>query len=386
MQPAARLNNVPMYVFAAHGARLRKLQSEGLDVIRLDIGQPDMPPPDFIIEALERSLQDPKKHGYAGYAGTPALKQAIANYYQDRFGVYLDPGSEILPLLGSKEGLANIALAWLDEGDIAIVPDPGYPTYQMGAKLAGAEVYFAKLEPELGWLPDLKAIPKDVAARARLMWISYPNNPTGAVAPLSFYEEAVAFCRENAILLCSDLPYAEVSFESHRPHSALEVPDAKDVTLEFNSMSKSHNMAGWRVGMAVGNPVAVAALLQTKSNIDSGIFRPIQDAAAVGLAHDRTWMDARNAEYQKRRDMILETIRPMGLEAETPQASLYIWGKVPPGYTSRGFADKVLMETGVSITPGDAYGPSGSGYVRISVGQETDTIETALDRLQTLEL
>lgn len=373
-----------MYVFAAHGARLRKLAAEGLDIIRLDIGEPDAPPPSFIIDELERSARNPKHHGYAGYVGTPELKKAIADYYQRRFGVTLDPGPEVLPLIGSKEGLANIALAWLDPGDLALVPDPGYPTYQMGAKLAGADVHFMPLEERLGWLPDLSAIPEDVARRARMMWVCYPNNPTGAVAPLSFYEEAVDFCRRYDILLCSDLPYADVCFDGYRAPSALQVPGAKDVTLEFNSLSKSHHMAGWRVGMAVGNAVAVKALLQTKSNIDSGIFRPIQDAATVALNGDSAWMEERNREYQRRRDLVLETVRAIGMEAETPQASLYIWAKPPKGYTSVEFADKVLLETGVSFTPGDAYGPSGAGYIRISIGQETPLIEEAMRRLRRL--
>ncbi len=375
-----------MYVFAAHGARLKKLAAEGLDIIRLDIGEPDAPPPDFIIEELSRSARNPKHHGYAGYVGTPQLKQAIAEYYQRRFGVTLDPGPEVLPLIGSKEGLANIALAWLDPGDIAIVPDPGYPTYQMGAKLAGADVYFMPLEQRLGWLPDLAAIPAEVADRARLLWISYPNNPTGAVAPLSFYEEAVDFCRRHDILLCSDLPYADVCFDGYAAPSVLAVPGAKEVTLEFNSLSKSHHMAGWRVGMAVGNAVAVKALLQTKSNIDSGIFRAIQDAATAALNGDPAWMEERNRQYQERRDMVLETVRAIGMEAETPKASLYIWAKPPAGYTSVAFADKVLLETGVSFTPGDAYGPSGAGWIRISIGQETALIEEAMRRLRSLPL
>lgn len=386
MRPANRLDSVPMYVFAAHNARLRKLAAEGLDILRLDIGEPDAPPPDFIVEALGVSARNPKNHGYAGYGGTPELKKAMADYYRRRFEVDLDPGSEVLPLIGSKEGLANIALAWLDPGDLALVPDPGYPTYQMGAKLAGAEVAFMPLERHLGWLPDLSAIPSAIADRARLMWISYPNNPTGAVAPFSFYEEAVAFCRQYDILLCSDLPYADVCYDGYRAPSVLAVPGAKEVTLEFNSLSKSHHMAGWRVGMAVGNPVAVKALLQTKSNIDSGIFRPIQDAATAALNGDASWMEARNAEYQRRRDMVLETIRAIGMEADTPQASLYIWAVPPKGYSSIEFADKVLLATGVSITPGDAYGPSGAGYVRISIGQATAKIEEAMARLRALEL
>jgi len=371
-----------MYVFAAHGARLKKLAAEGLDIIRLDIGEPDAPPPAFIIDELDKQARDPKKHGYAGYGGTPELKQAIAAYYQRRFGVDLDVATETLPLLGSKEGLANIALAWLDPGDLALVPDPGYPTYQMGAKMAGAEVYFTPLERRLGWLPDLEAIPAEVAQRARLLWISYPNNPTGAVAPFSFYKEAVAFCRRHDILLCSDLPYADVTFDGYEAPSVLAVPGAKDVTLEFNSLSKSHHMAGWRVGMAVGNAVAVKALLQVKSNIDSGIFRPVQDAATVALNCDDSWMVARNAEYKQRRDLILETIRSIGMTAETPKASLYVWALPPQGYGSIEFADKVLLETGVSFTPGDAYGPSGAGYIRISMGAEMKKIEEAMARLR----
>jgi LL-diaminopimelate aminotransferase len=382
MKPAKRLNDVPMYVFAAHGARLRKLAAEGLDIIRLDIGEPDAPPPAFIIDELDKQARDPKKHGYAGYGGTPELKQAITGYYKRRFGVELDPVSETLPLLGSKEGLANMALAWLDPGDLALVPDPGYPTYQMGAKMAGADVYFTPLERRLGWLPDLEAIPAEVAQRARLLWISYPNNPTGAVAPFSFYKEAVAFCRRYDILLCSDMPYADVTFDGYEAPSVLAVPDAKEVAIEFNSLSKSHHMAGWRVGMAVGNAVAVKALLQIKSNIDSGIFRPVQDAATVALNCDEQWMVARNAEYKQRRDLILETIRSLGMAAETPKASLYIWAKPPEGYTSVEFADKVLLETGVSFTPGDAYGPSGAGYIRISMGTEIAKIEEAMARLR----
>ncbi len=375
-----------MYVFAAHGARLKKLAAEGLDIIRMDIGEPDAPPPAFIIDELDKQARDPKKHGYAGYGGTPELKRAIADYYQRRFGVTLDPVSETLPLIGSKEGLANMALAWLDPGDLAIVPDPGYPTYQMGAKMAGADVFFTPLERRLGWLPDLEAIPADVAQRARLMWVSYPNNPTGAVAPFSFYKEAVAFCRRHDILLCSDMPYADVTFDGYVAPSVLAVPEATEVAVEFNSMSKSHHMAGWRVGMAVGNAVAVKALLQVKSNIDSGIFRPIQDAATVALNHDSAWMAARNAEYKERRDLILETIRGLGMVAETPKAGLYVWALPPAGYGSVEFADKVLLETGVSFTAGDAYGPSGAGYIRISMGTEMPKIEEAMARLRKMAL
>jgi len=371
-----------MYVFASLGARIRQLQAEGVDIIRLDIGSPDMPPPDFITEALYHSAQNPRHHGYAGYFGTPALRQAIVDYYARRFGVELDTATEVLPLIGSKEGIANFALAWLDPGDLALVPDPGYPTYRMGSYLAGAETYTLPLLAENDFLPDLDAIPDDVADRARLLWLNYPNNPTGAVAPLEFFERAVAFAQRHSLLICHDAPYIEICFDGYQAPSLLQVPGAKEVAIEFNSLSKSHNMAGWRVGMAVGNAKAIGALLQVKSNIDSGIFRPIQDAAVAALNGDQGWLAERNTIYQQRRDMILNTLKEVGIHARRPKASLYIWAETPAGYSSAAFADKLLQEAGVSVTPGTAFGQHGEGYLRISLGQETKRIEEALDRLR----
>ena len=382
MRPADRLNHVPMYVFAALGTRIRELQAQGLDVIRLDIGSPDMPPPDFVIEALHRSATNPKHHGYAGYFGTPALRQAIADHYARRFGVELDVATEVQPLIGSKEGIANLALGWLDAGDIALVPDPGYPSYRMGTSLAGGETYALPLLAENDFLPDLDAIPDEIASRARLLWLNYPNNPTGAVAPLEFFERAVAFARKHDLLICHDAPYTEISFDGYQAPSLLQVPGAKEVAVEFNSLSKSHNMAGWRVGMAVGNAQAISALLQVKSNIDSGIFRPIQDAAVAALNGDQSWLAERNAIYQMRRDMVLKALKEMGIQAHRPKAGLYIWAETPPGYTSAAFADKLLREAGVSVTPGSAFGQHGEGYLRISLGQDTERIREALDRLK----
>ncbi|MBC8447205.1 MAG: LL-diaminopimelate aminotransferase, partial [Chloroflexi bacterium] len=381
MQPADRLSRLPMYVFASLGARIRALQAEGLDVIRLDIGSPDMPPPDLIIEALHRSALNPDHHGYAGYLGTPALRQATADYYAQRFGVALDPASEVLPLIGSKEGIVNMALAWLDPGDLALVPDPGYPSYRMGSYMAGGEAYAVPLLAENDFLPDLDAIPGDVADRARLLWLNYPNNPTGAVAPLEFFERVMAFARQHDLLICHDAPYTDIAFDGYQAPSLLQVPGAKQVAVEFNSLSKSHNMAGWRVGMAVGNAAAINALLRIKSNVDSGIFRAIQDAAVVALTGDQGWLAERNAVYQRRRDMILATLEEVGLRARCPQASLYIWADVPQGYTAADFADKLLRETGISITPGTAFGQYGEGYLRISLGQDTGRIAEAMDRL-----
>lgn len=382
MQPADRLSQVPMYVFAALGARVRALEGEGRDIIRLDIGSPDMPPPDFIIEAMYDSARNPQHHGYAGYFGTPALRQAIADYYGHRFGVALDAGTEVQPLIGSKEGIANIALAWLDPGDLALVPDPGYPSYRMGAYLAGAETYTLPLLAENDFLPDLNAVPKDVADRARLLWLNYPNNPTGAVASMEFFEQAVSFARRHDLLICHDAPYTEICFQGYRAPSLLQVNGAKEVAVEFNSLSKSHNMAGWRIGMVMGNATAIAALLQIKSNIDSGLFRPIQDAAVAALSGDQGWLAERNAVYKQRQDMVLETLKKVGIRARCPQASLYIWAETPAGYDSAGFADKLLQEAGISVTPGTAFGQQGEGYLRLSLGQDTERVREALDRLR----
>jgi LL-diaminopimelate aminotransferase len=386
LHPARRLESVPPYVFATLAARLKALEAQGLSIIRLDMGSPDGPTPDFILRSLERSAADPRHHSYAGYLGTPALRQALVDYYATRYGVSLSVSDEVLPLLGSKEGIANMAFAWLDPGDLALVPDPGYPTYRMGAAMAGAEVCDMPLLPENGFLPDFSAIPQDVAARARLMWLNYPNNPTGAVATPEFFAGAVDFCRRHDILLCHDAPYSDVCYDGYRAPSLLTVPGAKDIAIEFNSLSKSHNMAGWRVGVAVGNRTAIQALLQIKSNVDSGIFLPIQDAAVTALTGDQSWIEERNEVYQQRRDMLYDLLaNRWGLQVALPQASLYLWPHVPAGYTSASFADKVLLSTGVSLTAGSEFGPHGEGYVRVSVGQTTERVAEAIARLQQLK-
>ncbi len=383
MRSARRLDSLPLYVFATLDAKLKALRDRGVDVIKLDIGSPDGPPPEFVVQALYHSASDPTRHGYAGYAGTPRLRQAMVDYYGRRFGVTLNVANQVLPLLGSKEGIANMALAWLDPGDLALIPDPGYPTYAASVAMAGAQAYCMPLTAAKQWLPDLDAIPDEVARQARLMWLNYPNNPTGAVAPLAFFEKAVDFCRRYDILLCHDAPYADVCFDGYVAPSLLQVPGAADVAVEFNSLSKSHNMAGWRVGMAVGNATAVAALLQMKSNMDSGIFLAVQDAAVAALTGDQSWIEARNGEYQRRRDALYEVlVRDLGLEVELPAASLYLWPRVPAGYTSAEYADKILGATGVSLTPGSAFGAHGEGYLRISLGQTTERVMEAVDRLR----
>jgi LL-diaminopimelate aminotransferase len=386
MRAARRLDSLPEYVFASLGAKLKALEAQGLTIIRLDMGSPDGPPADFIVEALAESAATPTNHGYAGFTGIPQLRQAVVDYYASRFGVTLEVASEVLPLIGSKEGIANMAVAWLDPGDLALVPDPGYPAYRMGAFMAGADVYYVPLEEEHGFLPDLDAIPTEVARRARLLWLNYPNNPTGAVASIDLFEAAVHFCRRHEILLCHDVPYADVCFDGFRAASLLSVPGAKDVAVEFNSLSKSHNMAGWRIGMAVGNRDAIRALLQVKSNVDSGIFLPVQHAAVAALTGDQGWIQARNQEYQTRRDLLYDlVVNRWGLRCNKPTAGLYLWPRVPSGYSSADCTQKVLLDTGVSMTPGSAFGPHGEGYFRISIGTATDKVLEAVERLQRVQ-
>ena len=385
MRVAKRVSTLPPYVFAKLGRRILEMKSEGRDIIRLDIGSPDLPPPDFVIDALNRSLQDASRHGYGGYYGTPQLRRAMAVYYERRFGVQLNPDSEVAPLIGSKEGIANVALAFVDPGQTVLVPDPGYPTYSLGTKLAGGEPVRMPLLEQNDFLPDLEAIPEAVAQSAKIMWLNYPNNPTGATASLEFFEGVVAFARRHGVLVCHDNPYCDVVFDGYTAPSILQVPGAMDVALEFNSLSKTYNMAGWRVGMAVGSAVAVEALARTKTNIDSGIFLPIQDAAEVALTGDQTWLAERNSIYRGRRDLILDTLRDLGIPASESRASLYIWARVPKEYSSAEFAGRLLEDASVSVAPGSAFGPHGEGFVRISLGMSTERIGEAMERLRRFE-
>lgn len=381
MKIASRIENLPPYVFATVEKRIAEQQAKGVDVINLGIGSPDLAPPKHIVDALYQSALRANTHGYAGYYGTPALRKATADYYGRRFGVELDPNTQVRPLIGSKEGLANVALAFIDQGDIALATDPGYPTYRMGALMAGGDSYSLPLRQENGWLPDLDAIPGDVLARATLLWLNYPNNPTGAVAPLSFLREAVDFAAAHDLLICYDNPYCDVTFDGYQAPSILQAPNAMDVCIEFNSLSKTYNMAGWRVGMAVGNAQAIEALTTIKTNIDSGIFRPIQDAATVALTGDQNWLAERNAIYQRRRDAILGWLPKMGMSAQVPRGGLYVWAKTPEGVDCEAYALHVLEKVGVWMTPGTAFGEYGAGYLRLSMCVGEDRLIEAGERL-----
>jgi len=380
MQPSQRAQNIPAYFYAGLNKKIVELNAQGADIIRLDAGSPDLPPADHWIDVLKQSADDPTKHSYGGYIGQPHLRQAIATYYQRRFGVEL-ADSELVPLIGSKEGLVNLHLAWLDPGDLSLTPDPAYSVYRYAPLLAGGHSEQFKLLPERNWLPNLADIPTASAKAARMLWLNYPNNPTGAAAPLEFFAEAVDFCRQFDILLCHDAPYVDVTFAGYRAPSLLQVPGAKEVAIEFNSLSKTYNMAGWRIGMAVGNPVAVEALTKIKTQVDSGIAKPIQDMAAAALTGDQSWVGQRNSIYQQRLDLCLPALRQMGLEADTPQGGFYIWLRVPTGYNSGQFHDKLLEEAHVSSTPGHVFGQNGEGWLRLSLVAGPARLTEALNRI-----
>lgn len=381
--PAQRTLNLPGNFFAALEARITEMQNAGREVIRLDIGSPDLAPSPEIINSLVQSAQQPGHHGYQPHVGPQALRQAWAETYHRLHQVELDPRSEILPLLGSKEGIFNFSMAWVDPGDVVLVPDPGYMTYTRGALFAGGQPYFFPLLPEKHYLPDLQAIPGDILKRAKLLWLNYPNNPTAAVATLDFFEQAVAFARQHDLLLCHDAAYTQVTFDGFRAPSILEVPGARQVAVEFNSLSKAYNMAGWRAAALVGNAQAIQPLFRVKTNLDSGHFLPVLHASIAALRGDQSWLAERNAQYQQRRDLVVEALRRIHLPVETPLASIYVWSPVPAGWKSADFVSDMLEKTGVSLTPGTIFGERGEGFVRIGLTTDTPQLAEAMRRLAT---
>ncbi|NDJ62129.1 MAG: aminotransferase class I/II-fold pyridoxal phosphate-dependent enzyme [Chloroflexi bacterium] len=382
-QPANRLEQLPAYPFAALNQRVRAMNAQGLDIISLDVGSPDQPPPDQAVAALAESARNPKHHGYSGYKGTAEYREAVARYYQRRFGVSLDPEREILPLLGSKEGIVNLSLAYLDIGDLSLVPDPSYPAYAMGARLAGAEIHWLPLDEANDHRVDLAHMSPEVASRAKMLWVNYPNNPTGATIGLEDYRQLVAFCAAHDILLASDNPYVDVTWDGYSAESPLQIDGALEHTVEFMSLSKTYNMAGWRLGAAIGSAQAIQALLQVKSNFDSGHFRAVYDAGIAVLNHvDADWIAARNHVYQQRRDRLMAALPQIGLRAQPSKGSLYLWACVDQG-DGLAYAEAALTGARVSLAPGGFYGASGSRHVRISLGVPDERFDEAIDRLKT---
>ena len=371
MQFAKRIEKLPAYLFAEISKKIAEKRAQGVDVISFGIGDPDLATPDHLLDALQTASRDPANHRYPESEGLPELRQSIARWYQRRFGVEVDPDKEVLPLIGSKEGIGHIAFCFIDPGDVALVPDPGYPVYAVGTLLAGGEPYFLPLTEENDFLPDLDSIPEEIARKAKLLWLNYPNNPTGAVADLEFFERAVAFATHHGLAVLHDGPYSEVAFDGYRPVSFLQAEGAKDVGVEFHSLSKSYNMTGWRIGMAVGNRDIINALMRLKSNLDSGIPQAIQRMAIEALEGPQDCIEEHNRIYERRRDRLVGALSKLGLRLRPPKASLYLWARVPEGTTSVQFAARLLDEAGVVVTPGIGYGPTGEGYIRLSLRYRT---------------
>jgi len=378
---ARRIENLPPYLFVEITKKIAEKKAKGEDVISFAIGDPDIPTPPHIIDKLCQAAQDPVNHRYPESEGLPELRQAIADWYQKRFGVSLDPDKEVLPLLGAKEGIAHVALCFIDPGDIALVPDPAYPVYSIGTMLAGGKPYYLPLSEKNNFLPDFNSIPEDIVKRAKLLWINYPNNPTGAVADLDFFNRTVRFAHQHDLAVCHDAPYSEVAFDDYQPVSFMQADGAKEVGVEFHSLSKSYNMTGWRIGMVIGNATMVNALKTVKSNMDSGIPQAIQYAAIEALRGAQDCIQEHNAIYQRRRDLVVDMLNDIGLEAKPPKASLYIWAKVPEGYTSVDFTADLLEQVGVVVTPGVGYGKNGEGYVRLSLTVPDAGLVKGLSRL-----
>jgi LL-diaminopimelate aminotransferase len=387
MQVADRLLKTPPYPFAELGRLKRKAIEEGVDLIDFGIGDPDQPTPGHIVEALRKAALDPATHQYdESGRGLPAYRQAVVSWYRQRFGVDLDPDRDVLRVIGAKEALAHLAWAVLNPGDIALVPDPAYPVYNVASMFAGADVYRFPLVESADYLPDLDAIPGDALERARLIYLCYPNMPTGAVASLDFYRSLVDFARARDVLVCLDMAYSELYYDGQKPHSLLEVDGGKDVAIEIHSLSKTYNMTGWRLGFAVGNADALDTLEKLKSNVDSGAFFAIQEAGVAALAGPQDCVDQMRQIYQKRRDLLVDGLGEVGWNIPKPPATCYVWGPVSGGYTSAQLAEALLRDAAVLAQPGSAYGDHGEGYVRFSLTvqgeQQEERIVEAVDRIK----
>jgi LL-diaminopimelate aminotransferase len=382
MRLANRIDKIPPYLFTAISRKIAEKRAAGVDVITFAIGDPDIPTPRHILDSLHEAAEDPANHRYPESDGLPELRRAMANWYEKRFGLTFDPDKEVQPLLGSKEGINNVALCLVDPGDVVLIPNPGYPPYTSGTIFAGGEPYYMPLLEENGFLPDFSAIPEDIARRAKLLWLNYPNNPTGAVADLAFFEEAVQYAKQYDLAICHDGPYSEVAYDGYKPVSFLQAEGARDVGIEFHSLSKSFNMTGWRIGWAIGNPTLIDALFRVKDNLDSGISQAIQRMAITALEGPQDCIDEHNAIYQRRRDLLVDALRSCGMRVQAPKASLYVWARVPEGFTSADFAARVIEDIGVVLTPGSGYGQYGEGYVRLSITTPDDRVEEGARRLK----
>lgn len=383
---AQRLSKLPPYLFAEIDRMKQEAIRRGMDIINLGIGDPDLPTPPHIIRRMQEASADPRHHQYPSYEGMLSFRQAVSDWYSKRFGVALDPETEVLSLIGSKEGIGHIPLAFVDPGGIVLIPDPGYPVYQAGTVFAEGVPYFMPLTRERSFLPDLDAIPSEVLKKARILFLNYPNNPTAAVAPRAFFVEAVAFARKHRLILCHDAAYSEMAYDGYLPESILAVEGAKDVAIEYHSLSKTYNMTGWRVGFAVGCREVLSGLGRIKTNLDSGVFQAVQEAAIAALSGPQECVDAMRAIYRERRDALVDGLSAIGFAVEKPKATFYVWIGVPKGHTSASFASALLSETGIVMTPGTGFGRSGEGYIRAALTVDVSRIKEAVERIAALNL
>jgi len=377
---------LPPYLFAEIDRKKKEVASKGVDIIDLGVGDPDLPTPPRIIEAMMRAVKEPANHRYPPYAGTRDFKAAIAEWYRDRFSVKLDPETEVIALIGAKEGIAHIPLAFINNGDMALVPTPAYPVYNIGTLFAGGRPYFLPLLKENGFLPDLSSIPEKIALKAKMIWLNYPNNPTAAVADKAFFESVVEFAHRYDILLCHDLTYSEIAFDGYRPMSLLEIEGAKDIAIEFHSLSKSYNMTGWRIGFAVGNNEAIRGLGSVKSNVDSGVFQAIQVAGIEALKGNQESIIELMKIYAGRRDIMVSSLIDSGFAVNPPKATFYLWVPVPKPYTSVELTTILLTKAGIVVTPGNGFGKPGEGYIRIALTQDKKRLIEAADRIKSIGL
>ncbi len=383
---AQRIKALPPYLFAQIDQKKREKLAQGVDVIDLGVGDPDLPTPKPIVEAMQRAVEKPEHHRYPSYEGMLSFRQAVADWYKRRFGVELDPQKEVVALIGSKEGIAHFPLAFVNPGDVVLCPDPAYPVYKIGTLFAGGEPYILPLKEENGFLPDFKSVPKDVLKRAKIIWVNYPNNPTSATATESFYKELIEWARENNIIVASDLAYSEIYFGNEKPMSILQIEGAKDVAIEFHSFSKTFNMTGWRLGMAVGNEKLIAGLGKVKTNVDSGQFQAVQEAGITALNLPEEELQKIKDTYKERRSAMVKALEEVGLRVYPSDATFYLWVKVPEGYTSAEFVSRLLDECGIVCTPGNGFGEYGEGYFRISLTVPTQRLLEAVERIKGLKL
>ncbi|MBK5228308.1 MAG: LL-diaminopimelate aminotransferase [Actinobacteria bacterium] len=384
MRTAKRIDRLPPYLFAEMDRKIKAAQDKGVDVISFGIGDPDLPTPPHVVDALCSAAADPSTHRYPSYTGMPEFRRAIANWYRTRFGVDLDPDTQIQPLVGTKEGIFHLPVAFVDPGDVALIPDPGYPVYETGTLLAGGEPVAMPLLSENDFKPDLGAIPADVVRRARVMWLNYPSNPTAACVDEAFFADAVRYCNEHDILLCHDAAYSEITFDDYVAPSALQVDGAMDCAVEFGSLSKTYNMTGWRIGWVAGATRAIEAIKRLKTNIDSGIFDAVQRAGIAALEGPQDHLVATIERYRHRRDLLCDALKSMDVVVEPPRGSIYVWTPVPERHTSESFATALLEKAGVVAIPGTGYGPSGEGFVRFSLTVPDERLEEGVERLRTV--